>query len=229
MEKRYAIALEISGPFGMFGDNLSGSETNSYPVPPISACQGMISAIMNRETVQIDVVAVATCKMPRWINYAYNSFSPHRKNNLIISNSALQIRESFLERPCFQVLALLRNKGKTTPVNYAHAMQEQYYRRLLKGQSFHVVSLGRKECLAHYFGVQRTPIECKYSTVLASMAQETLRGREIKRVIHNNVLIENGVLHFQGADENVVVKDGILKFQNSSLQAQIDFYTGSKV
>lgn len=223
--KYYPVALEVSGPFGMFADPMSGSESCSYPLPPISACMGMIASIVYRNTVDVSLVAVATCRFPRWTACTYNSFSPLRVEKTIKEGTGCQVRESILEDPCFQILALFSNKnGTTSPVNFAHAQQEQFFRRVSRGQCFKPVSLGRKECLSLDWGFLKTPVEQSYSTVLPCMVQETLHNSKIRIVSQNNVLIKNGVLKYEThPDIGVCIGDnGCLRFEDHSLQSQID-------
>jgi CRISPR-associated Cas5-like protein len=228
--KRYPIALEVSGPLGMFADSLSGSEAVSYPLPPISACRGMIDSIIYCPNAELTIVGVATCRLPRWVGCAYNSFSPYRVEKTVASRSACQIRESMLENPCFQILAYFTNKFDPIPVNHAHSTQDRFFRRLKRGQTFNPISLGRKECLAFEWGVPKTPVEKRFSSILGCMVQESLQGdsksTQIQRVVHNNVFIEQGVLKFKGHEnETILGDDGLLKFADNALQFQIDHFT----
>lgn len=224
MKKYYPVALEVAGPFGMFADPLSGSEATSYPLPPISACMGILSSIIYRNTVDVELVATATCAFPKWTLGSYNSFSPLRVSTQIEADVACQIRESLLEDPHFQILALFSNKdGVTGPVNFAHAMQEQFFRRVKRGQCFKPVCLGRKECLATAWGLPKSFVEASYSTSLPCMIQETLKDSHIRRVAQNNVIIRGGVLRYATHPEiEVCIQDGRLQFADRAYQSQID-------
>lgn len=220
--KIYPIALEISGDFGMFADPLSGSEAVSYPLPPISACMGIISSILYVKNAELFIVATATCNFPRWTPTAYNSFSPKRV--IKSEDLALQVRESMLEDPCFQILAFFCSKNNITqPVCSGHSAQEQFFRRVRRNQCFRYPCLGRKELFAKYWGPPKTPIQQDYSTVIPCMVQETLKESRINRVVQNNVQVKNGVLKYESNfDVEVVLDNGILKFADPRYQSQID-------
>lgn len=220
----YPIAFEVRGPLGMFADPASGSEAISYPLPPASACQGMIESIVRILGVNVHVVAVATCHDPKWNRYTTNSFTEQRKGDLKQKNAALQIRESFLLSPCFHILAILaRDYGAVVPnrwrdVNCAHSMQAQFYKRLRRGQSFQPVSLGRRELMADYVGRQVTPIQTDYTTVLPSMVVYSLAKGTICRDVRQNLPIKQGVLCF--TDDEVTVRNGLLEFSDPNLNPQ---------
>ena len=228
----YPIWVEISGPFGMFADATSGSESYSYPIPPPTACRGMISSIEAVVGVDINIVAVGVCNMPIWTGYSYNSFTPLRKTNLVKNNLALQIRESVLVNPCFQILALLRNEPKLLQkhhtycsANPAHMMQDLFMRRLRTNRCFRPVSIGRKEFLASYFGVPRTPIQSKYNTNLPSICVEMFDNFIVKPQFRQNVSIKNGILRYDDSIP-IVVNNGILNFENPAYQQMLERTSG---
>lgn len=222
MIKDYPIALEVTGELGMFADPYSGSEAISYPFPPPSACIGMIESIVYKPEVEVSIVAIAVCNSPYWQNYAYNSTtSPLRISDNEKLAGTMQVRESVLLAPSFQILAILRNKYDVRPVNHAHAMQDMFYRRMKKGQSFHPVSLGRKEFMASYFGIRKTPVEQGFSTVVPSMVFGVLKDNRICRDARQNVVMRNGILHVD-EDIDVCLIEGRLAFAKEGLQSQIE-------
>lgn len=217
--KVYPIAFEVRGDLGMFADPLSSSEATSHPIPPPSACIGMISSVAYLHGVKVDVVAVATLKTPRWTSCAFNSSSPQR----IKFDQQLQIREALLESPAYHVLAVCSKSpydqhvpAKWKSINQPHAMQAIFLKRLHLGQSYHPVCLGRKELLATYMGPPRTPISTAYTSVIPSMTLESLENSRIKRKIAYNLEINQGVAYYDPSIA-VMVENGILRFADDEL------------
>lgn len=224
--KKYGIGFEVYGEFGMFADPSSGSDAVTYPLPTFSACRGMIEGICRVSAVKLSVIAVGTCSMPQLFSYTYNSLAITRHPTNVKNKQAVQIRETVLLKPRFQILALLeqdpsgvvpsQHMGK----NCAHAMQEQFFRRLYRGQNFYPVSLGRKEFLATYVGPQKTPIEKRYNMVLPSfIGVGFVDGRKV-RDVRTNVSVNEGVLEFQPG--LVTICDGILKFIDPAIQGPME-------
>lgn len=219
--KQYPIAFEISGRFGMFADSLTGSEGISHALPTPTAIRGMIESIIYQRQVHVKVIAVATCNMPNYISAPYNSKTSLRVQKLIKSESSMQTRESVLYNPCFQILALLSIKDeKTRPVQQAHSMQMQFFRRLKRGQSYAPVCLGRKEMLASYFGKQITPVESRYCAVIPSMItnfNQTGGNDEIKQ----RLIVKDGILSFEDDYKVHIGKDGMLEFVDGEMQEKL--------
>lgn len=217
-KKAYPIFLEVSGDFGMFAEPGTGSEAVSHPLPPASACQGMIQSIAFSKRVDFEIIAVATCSKPQFTSYKYNSVNALKKGRL----EPLQVFESVLYRPSFQIIALLRGNQFIAGANYAHHTQEVYFRRLRFGQSYHPVSIGRKEFMASYYGVPTKTVFEGYSTVLPSMVVQLLKDSREQKIIRQNVPIEKGVLCF--ADPSLVaIHDGVLGFSNPEYQFQLNY------
>lgn len=231
MNEAYPIGLEVSGTFGMFADPASGSEAISYPLPPPSACIGMIESICWVKGGEVTPIAVATCAKPRWVPYNYNSYSDQRKQALLKSNNALQLHNSALYQPCFQILAILTNNRHHAPekfraFNNAHSFQDQFFRRLRRGRSYHPVSLGHKQFIAEYVGPMRSQVFTNFATVLPSMWFSTVRHGRSHEDVRQNVEIEGGVLHFCPESEfKVTTESGRLAFVEPRLQKQIDVFS----
>jgi len=210
----YPIGFEVGGPLGMYADMTTGSEAVSYPFPPPCSAIGMIESICRLRGVSLKIVATAVCQrwqgnswasgIPRWTKYSYNSFSISRKPANFKKQVATQLHETVLERPRFQILALAFNGTNPHPkykeINGAHSFQEQFFRRLMRGQNFHPVCLGRKEHLCNYVGVCISPVEERYNVILPTMLfsvfdQRGMVSRE-NVVTKQNVEVRNGVIHW---------------------------------
>ena len=201
---RYPVGLEVAADHGMFANPASGSEAVSYPFPPPSAGIGMFTSVCRVVGVDLTVVAVAVCSLPKWTGYTYNSRNMMRKPDTLQKGQACQIREMVLEHPRFQILALaernqepLHEKWQNN-TNPAHAFQVQFYRRLRHGQNFRCPSMGRKEFLCTYVGPIQSPVEQNYTTTFPSMLFKLFTAAgEVQSVFKQNVLVKNGVLEWE--------------------------------
>ena len=195
----YPISFEVAGDFAMFADPATGSESVSYPIPPPTACLGIINSIKalianQRAVCKISIVAVGICSRPIWVRYSYNSFAVKRKKSLIKLGNAGQIHEHVLESPCFQIFAIA-------------------------GDSYHPICLGRKEFLITSLGPAITPVY-QYSAVLPSF----LTGIDysicpVKATTTTNLHIKDGVVEF--VDGAVKVENGILRFADDERHSAV--------
>jgi CRISPR-associated protein Cas5d len=196
----YPIICEISGPYGLFCDPSSGSDPISYPVPPPSACVGIIESVVRIIDVQINIVAVASCRLPQWQVVATNSYATGQMSKSIYGGNPVQIRESWLVAPCFQILATLTNAIDRSAIrlkyqgnNNAHSMQEQFVRRLKRGNAYQVPSLGHRQLLADYVGEPRTPVETRYNAFIPSMISMSFLDNKRTGDPITNLQISNGI------------------------------------
>lgn len=224
----YPISLEVSGPLAMFSDPASGSDSISYPLPPPSACVGMIESVCRIRDVSVEIVAVASATAPKWSDFTYNSFSQDRKPDLLKKDLACQIKETVLESPTFQILALLTNSKRIEKINNAHSMQEQFFRRLQRGQNFSQVSLGRREFLATYCGHIKTDWSenKKYSLKIPSMVMKVFEKNEVKIQVKQNLIVKDNVLTF--GDEETTTENGYLEFKNEQFRNSIAKFVYNK-
>lgn len=222
----YPVSFEVRAKFGMFADPATGSESVSYPIPTSSACIGMIDSICRISGVGVGISAIATCNFPSWTKYHYNSYSISRNVSQIKKNNPLQLHESVLENPHFQVFAYFYNDKisgteKYKNINCAHSCQEQFLKRLKRGQNFYPVSLGRKEFVATRVSSIISPIETEYNEFLPSFLisckpifekneRVAWHGRVNEYAIFaQNVIIKNGCIIF---DDNVKLVDKKINF-----------------
>lgn len=198
MDKDYSVSVEVEAPFAMFADRTSGSESVSYPAPPFSAAKGILESILFLKNAVVIPTKVHICRPTRFVNVGYNSTSTHaRKDNLIKGGFALQMRELALFRPVFQIFA--RVESATTPINHAHSYQEQFDRRLERGQSWRRPCLGRSDFPCTYVGPLRTEmVPCPevnhfLPTFLHHPFDKNQNGQLSERSVQN-VVIQDGVL-----------------------------------
>jgi CRISPR-associated Cas5-like protein len=221
--KLYPIAFEVAGETGMFAEPVTGSESTSYPVPPPTACKGIIESIAWRRGVEVEPVAVACCSRPQFAPSTYNSQTAFRKSSLVSKNDACQMHETMLWQPRFQIIAVLRNYEPRGSGSVAHAMQHTFFERLVRGQCRFSTSLGRKEHLATYMGFPITPVATNVQMVLPSMCLRILdRDSCINRVYGHQLRIRQGVLCFS-SEIGAEVENGILTFSDAYLKREIAF------
>lgn len=215
--KSYPISLEVESIFGMFADPASGSDGRSYPLPPPSACKGIIDSILFDTLTKVDIVGIGTCSFPVHVPYAYNSCATIRKDNLVVKGNACQIRESVLYHPVFQIIAIVSNL--TNDGNHAHSFQEQFMRRVIRGQSFFPPSMGRKEFLLDFYRPKNN-IFTGFSTVFPSFLFYVFQGEgKVKPDFRQDVEIKNGVMDvIKGA---CCVTGGILSFRDLFMHSEL--------
>jgi len=218
LRKKYGIALEVSGKLGMFARPETGSDGCSYPIPPASACLGIIQSVCRVRGAEITVVAVGVCSEPRLVPYSLNSNSAIRKQDTINSGDMCQKRVTVLENPTFQILAYVvtdASKGheRYTHINHAHSLQEQFNRRLKDGQNFTPVCLGWKEFIASYVGVPKSPVLKNYHNYIGTFthgdyhSDSYYQGLDVQPI--QNAKISNGVFCFTNDEVKV---DNVLQF-----------------
>ena len=149
-----------------------------------------------------------------------------RKGDTVKADKPCQLHETVLENPCFQIFGLAESHGNSHPkfnnINSPHSFQEQFYKRLVRGQSFTTTALGRKEFLADYVGLLRpdTQIMTQYSSTLPSMLYRCFSETgKINFESRQNVEIVQGVITWQPGI--VEIRDGKLDFINPVYQQQI--------
>jgi CRISPR-associated Cas5-like protein len=231
---QYPIGFEVAGDYGMWAAPPTGSESVSYPMPSASGCIGMIDSICRLAATQIQIVAVATCTVPRWINYTYNSYSLMRHARNLKLGQACQHHELVLQGPRFQILALAKNQPWKHPLhpntNSAHSFQEQFFRRLRRGQSFFPVSMGRKEFVCTEVCHIKTPIEQKCNLIIPSLLISIFdkdgKVSDKSVVTQQNVMVQDGVMHV--IDNVATIMDGLLAFKDSFFQSQIQEFRNDK-
>jgi CRISPR-associated Cas5-like protein len=229
MPTTYPFAVEVAAELGMFASPDTGSEPCSYLVPPQSAAKGIIESICRLKAAKIEPVAVGICFTPKWERYAFNSFSPIRKNDQINRDLACQIRATVLVHPRYVILGLITTIREQVPVelsriNHAHSAQAQLARRLRQGRFFSAPVMGWKDFPVHTCTVPKTPIT-QYNSILPTFATTSFYNGGVEMKFKQNMPIENGVLRY--TDEPVMLdKEGKLTFASVVLRTQLSDFVG---
>ena len=217
--------MEVRGKLGMFARPDTGSEPSSYSVPPPSACQGMIESICRIRGTKVNVVAIGVCSPPTCLNYSFTSMSPIRKPSTIKIDAPCIIRSTVLENPAYQILAIIENDSRVPQpekyknINAAHSFQEQFFRRLIRGQKFETTSLGCRNFHASYVGLPVTPI-IEYNEIIPSFLSQMWNDEgELEVDTIQNAQVKNGVLNL--SKHELIVKDGVMRFVNVALDKTI--------
>jgi len=214
---KYPIAMEITGKFACFNDPLGGSDGLTYFVPTWSASIGIFQSILFMKTVEICPTVVKICSPVQLINLTSNYNGSKRKSDLITKDCACQRCQQMMVDVCFQIFGNVCNtnvnridkylsanakKYVNKGINNAHSYQEQFFRRLKRGQNHRRPNLGRSELLADYFGPIRSEtqvnqtINITYDTMLYSCFDQPTFGSQVKPVFKQDVSIVKGALHY---------------------------------
>lgn len=198
----YPISMEVEGTFAMFADPETGSESVSYPAPPFSAAKGIFESILFLRGAIVTPTKVHICRPTRFVNVGCNSTTtPARKSNLVLGNHALRMREIALQSPVFQLFANVETIPDDSGINYAHSYQDQFQRRLRRGQSWRRPCLGRSDFPCTYVGEFRSgsgpcsDVNHHLPVFLYHPFDKSQNGQPAARFVQN-VLIQEGVLHY---------------------------------
>lgn len=199
----YTVNFEISGPMAMFVRPDSGSTPISYPVPTWSAIKGMFEAVARMENAYIHPVRVEICRPVRFERYTTNYGGPLRKSNQIAGDDNLQLIATVLVDVCYRAFGDVRQLRETGDgVNWAHALQDRFMRRLRHGKSFYMPTLGWREFVPDYFGPLRPQtrpdesVDFVLPSLLHSVFDEPVSGR-VKPTYRQNVRVRRGVMYFE--------------------------------
>ena len=236
MPRSYPFAIEFAGRFGMFARADTGSEPCSYEVPTKSVAKGMIESISRLAGAVVEPVAVGMCNSPQWLDYAFNSYSPHRKRSQRDEGNPCQIRTSILENPRYVILGLIHGRDDSwvnekdkyrnidIRINQAHFAQQRLLRRVKKGVYREVPVMGWKDFPVNDISLQKTSI-ISYNSVIPiflSVASYEYSSPVFQR--NNNVAIKNGILVY--GEEKVKLKNengiNILTFDDPKLDKLLD-------
>ncbi len=214
----YEVRLEIAGPTAMWTRPDSGDCPVSYPVPTYSAVKGIFEAILFNQAVEVVPHRVEICAPLVYHTYNTNYGGPLRKSDQINKGASYQLVASVLCNPSYRFYAdICRNnringgmsqktqdwlKGTTSP---PHAYQQIFHRRLKRGQSHYIPSLGWKEFTPDYVGPFRpeTQVCSDINMTLPGMLRQVFPdglNSGVRFVYDQNVRISNGVLEFGEAD-----------------------------
>jgi len=208
----YCVHFEVSGPMAMFARPDSGSTPISYPVPTWSALKGMFEAVARihdshgHPRAYIDPTRVEICRPIKFERYVTNYGGPLRKANQIGKDNNLQLIATVLVDVCYRVFGEARQLGESDDrINWAHALQDRFMRRLRHGRSFHTPCLGWREFAPDYFGPLREGTRRDHSVNLVLPA--------ILRAVFDKPIDGKWMPAY---DQDASVREGILDFQRSA-------------
>lgn len=214
---RYLIEMEISGPTAMWTRPDSGDCPVSYPVPTYSAVKGIFEAILFNQAIEIIPRKVEICAPIVYHTYNTNYGGPLRKSSQVKTGVSYQLLASVLINPCYRLYASVEPRsstndnisartriwlGKTT--SPAHAHQQIFNRRLIRGQSYYIPCLGWKEFTPEYVGPfrQQTKVCTDIDLAMPSMLRQVFPDgldSAARYVFDQDVKILNGALEYEGA------------------------------
>ncbi|MEK7474355.1 MAG: CRISPR-associated protein Cas5 [Candidatus Coatesbacteria bacterium] len=154
--RSYEVSLEIAGPTAMFTRPDTGATPISYPVPTYSAAKGIFESILRLKSVIVRPVRVEVCSPIVYHRYMTNYGGPLRKGGVLKTGGSYQLAATVLINVCFRLYAEPEPiSDGLRDTNNAHAYQEMFRRRLMRGQWHHVPCLGWKEFVPTYAGELR--------------------------------------------------------------------------
>lgn len=206
--------MEIAGNTAIWTRPDSGDTPCSYPAPTYSAVRGLFESILWGPAVLVIPRKVELCSVPQFHSYATNYAGPLRKSASIKKGDNYQMFATVLTDVCYRLYAdVIPNPDKeklpknalawdcrtTSP---GHAYQEIFNRRLQRGQSYSIPSLGWREFTPSYFGVFRetTQVCTELPDIhIPSMLREVFccgYRSEYRAVYDTNLCIHRGVLEY---------------------------------
>lgn len=229
---KYEVAFEVAGPAAMFARPDTGGTPTSYPLPTWSAAKGLFESIafFADRAAWICPKRVEVCRRVgesggsvNFQRYTTNYGGPLRKGNLFnkgtnLGGSSMQLFATILSDVCYRLYGAVVSSERKEQNNPKHHLQALFYRRLKRGQCFHVPFLGWSEFPCSYWGPFRegmTEVDTSLSSEIPSMLlgvwDSPLCGRYAPR-FWQNVNITDGVLEYEIPDEWVTIQDqGVMK------------------
>jgi CRISPR-associated protein Cas5d len=211
--KEYPVNLEISGTTAMWTRPDTGDAPVSYPAPTFAAVKGIFESILWSQWADVVPTKVEICKPVVYHNYTTNYGGPLRKSTIVKKGGSYQLIATVLVNVCYRLYARiestpkgysrhgragLQNVGTT---NGAHAYQDVFNRRLIKGELFSIPCLGWKEFTPDYLGIFRpdTTVCVDVNIVMPSMLRTCFPSGKMsawKPKYDQGVRIEKGVMHY---------------------------------
>jgi CRISPR-associated protein Cas5d len=208
----YPIAMEISGDTAMWTRPDTGDCPVSYPAPTASAVRAIFESVAWGPAIEIVPLRVELCKPVQYHTYTTNYGGPLRKADALRDGNNYQLLATVLIDVCYKLYAEARpckakdklpesaRKWDNATTSPGHAYQEIFNRRLKRGQSFSITTMGWREFISYYVGPLRdsTQVQADMPPVeIPSMLREVFsRGykSDVSFVYDQNLVIENGCL-----------------------------------
>ncbi len=222
----YQVEFEIAGPAAMFARPDTGAAPVSYPVPTWSACKAIFESVARGFFGEGKQPAAFFCPTEveiwrpiRFEKYVFNYRGPLRNPSEIDPDSgggnSYQLSATILVDVCYRVRGecISIPCEKTVPVNAAHALQEMFHRRLMRGYSKYAPCLGWKEFLPTYIGEFREDV----GDIIEPPEKQIDIDLLIPGFLHSMWDAPvNGAYH--PVFREVRVEKGVLKFRKPTLQ-----------
>lgn len=211
--KTYPLALEIAGPTAMWTRPDTGDAPVSYLAPTFSAAKGILESVCLLKSAVVRPTRVEVCSVPVWHTYTTNYGGPLRKSSSVKDGNSFQLLATVLVNVCYRIygeaVGVDHDRGQTersgvyrkAKINGAHAYQEMFQRRLLKGQWYSTPCLGWKEFVPNYVGPLRDEtkpcpsVNACIPSMLQSVFSEASHGT-YSPSFRQSVEIREGVLHY---------------------------------
>ncbi len=211
--KRYEIALEIAGPTAMWTRPDTGDAPVSYLAPTYSAAKGVLESVCWLKSAEVQPKYVEICELPSWHTYTTNYGGPLRKSDSVRKGNSFQLLATVLVNVRYRIYAEAigidhgaahSEKSQVyqkANINGAHAYQEMFRRRLVKGQWHCTPCLGWKEFVPSYVGPLRPDskpceqVNACLPSMLHSVFSKPTHG-DYRPAFRQNVEIRKGVLHY---------------------------------
>ena len=207
--KEYHVQLEISGPTAMWTRPDTGDAPVSYPVPTYSAVKGIFESILWLQSAEVRPIKAEICRPVIYHNYTTNYGGPLRKSKNVAKGAGYQLIASVLVNVCYRLYAVAvsddlncnwyDSKAAKGFRNGAHAYQEQFLRRMSRGQMYYTPCLGWKEFVPDYLGAFRdgTVVQEDVTLTLPSFLMDCFpHGKRVAYAprFANDVHVEKGVV-----------------------------------
>ena len=191
----------------------TGDAPVSYLAPTFSAAKGMLESVCWLKSAVVRPTRVEICELPVWHTYTTNYGGPLRKSDSVRNGNSFQLLATVLVNVCYKIYAEIDNAFddqrqteaskvyQRNQINGAHAYQEMFNRRLLKGQWHSTPCLGWKEFVPSYVGRLRSvsqpcrSVNACLPSMLHSVFSRSTHGT-YEPNFRQSVEIREGVLHY---------------------------------
>jgi CRISPR-associated protein Cas5d len=213
VKKEYRIEVEIAGHTAMWTRPDTGDAPVSYLAPTFSAAKGIFESVCWLKSAVVRPTRVEICEDPVWHTYTTNYGGSLRKADSVRKGNSFQLLATVLVNVCYRIYGNVENaredRAQTeasgvyirAKINGAHAYQEMFNRRLIKGQWHSTPCLGWKEFVPSYVGplrLQSKPnksVNACIPSMLHSVFAPSSHGT-YEPTFHQSVEIREGVLHY---------------------------------
>lgn len=183
----------------------TGDAPTSFPAPTYSAVKGIFESVLWLKSAEVVPTRAEICAPVVYHAYTTNYGGPLREREQIRNGNNYQLIATVLTNVCYRLFAEVsaartESPGRWAAVNGAHAYQEMFEERLLRGQTWRTPCLGWQEFVPSYLGPFRdqTRVQESESQTIPSMLHRVIfpAGEPRRGEFRQNVRIEKGVLRY---------------------------------